>query len=173
MANENKNEPFVDVSFDYTDSYGDVEKLYPTFSMYRDFDTLYLGFYFYNEDEDPEFSGMEPYCTATVNLRPLPFLHSAIDTNNNGIKMLDFLEKNGFGHRTGQGIPSGYCVFPVFEFNADKIKELDPNFYEFYAKTHGVDIKKEASIDSKIQKAANESEKQMDNVKIGDKENFR
>ena len=38
--------------------------------------------------------------------------------------MLDFLEKNGFGHRTGQGIPSGYCVFPVFEFNADKIKSV-------------------------------------------------
>ena len=158
MGREN-GQPYVDVSFDYTDSYGDVEKLYPEFSMYRTFDNLYLGFYHFYEDEEAIYSDMEQYCTATVNLIELPFLHAAIDTNNNGTKMLDFLEKNGFGHRTGHGIPSGFYVFPVFKFNEDKINELDPEFFAFYAKTHSIDIEKEQSIDSKIQKAVDKAEK--------------
>lgn len=172
MENE-QNKPYSDVGFDYTDSYGDIEKLYPEFSMYRDDDNLYLGFYFYYDDPDPDFSGMEPYCTATVNLYPLPFLHSAIDTNNNGQKMLDFLEKNGFGQRTGQVIPSGYCVFPVFKFNEEKIKELDPVFYKHYAETHGIETERADNIDSKIQNASDKSDKQKGKPDENIKDNIR
>lgn len=171
MGNEDRIISDTDGAFDYTDSYGDVEKLYPVFSMYRDNDNLYLEFNHYYEDEAPEFSGMDHYCTATVNLYKLPFLQSTIDTNNNGDKMLDFLEKNGFGKRTGLAIPSGYCIFPVFEFNADKIKELDPDFFKFYAKKHGIDIE---NIDSKIEKANKKSNKQVSSYKVNKKsENIR
>jgi len=170
MGNEDI-KPYVDVSFDYIDSYGDIEKLYPEFNMYIENNNLYLGFYHYYEDPDPEFSGMDHYCTATVNLNELPFLHSAIDTNNNGMKMVDFLEKNGFGRRTGQVIPSGFCIFPVFEFNADKIKQLDSDFFDRYAKAHGIETEK---LDSKIQRANEKSNERLKSTEIEkEKENFR
>jgi len=170
MGNEDI-KPYVDVGFDYTDSYGDVEKLYPEFNMYVDDKNLYLGFYYFYEDSDPEFSVMDHYCTATVNLYELPFLQSTIDTNNNGMKMVDFLEANGFGRRTGQVIPSGFCVFPVFEFNAEKIKELDSDFFERYAKAHGIEIE---TLDSKIQKANEKSNEKLKFTEIEkEKDNIR
>ncbi len=41
-----------------------------------------------------------------------------IDTNNNGEDILDWLEENGFGKRTGNCGRSGYCAYPEFNFYA-------------------------------------------------------
>lgn len=120
--------------YEYTDSYGGTYTLYPKLNTYLN-NNLYLGFDFY----DPEEGAIFPFCAATVNMDEVyPFLQSCIDTNNNGFKMVEFLMDNGFGKPTGMAIPSGFCAFPVFEFNADKLREIDPNTFNAYAKAHGM-----------------------------------
>lgn len=39
-----------------------------------------------------------------------------IDTNNNDADILDWLEENKFGKRTGKEGHSGFCTYPEFDF---------------------------------------------------------
>lgn len=105
----------------------------PYLSIYSDNDNLYMGMVSY----ETEFGGLEHFASVTVNIVDLPYLHAAIDTNNNGPQILDFLKKNGFGELTGLQIPNGYCVYPVFKFNEDKLRQIAPAGFAEYAKTHG------------------------------------
>lgn len=163
MSNEKHIHPEGIPGFEYTDFLGDKIFLYPYFSMYVDNSNLFVGFEHYDE----EWKCWEPYCDATVNITGLPYLFSTIDTNDNGNKILDFLETNGFGERFGQSIPSGYCMYPVFLFNEDKIKEIDPNFYEEYAKAHGREPKE--SFKNKVANAKIKATESSSAVKDKDK----
>lgn len=140
----------------YTDFFGDDNQVYFRLNHYTQNNNLYLGLLKY----DAEFDMMTPYCDVTVNIGALPYLESAIDTNNNGRKMLDFLEKNGFGKATGLELPSGFCWFPVFRFNEDKLREIDPETFAEYAKAHGMDRKP-------LAQQISAAEKRVDDVHVG------
>lgn len=134
--------------FIYVSPYGLTERVTPKINCYANNNNLYLGLdYFGNDMEDWLWL---PYCDVTVNVGKLPYLESAIDTNNNGTGIIAFLEKNGFGHLTGRSIKSGFCVFPVFKFNEDKLKEVDSDNFVLYAKAHGRDLR---SLDDTIKEA--------------------
>lgn len=115
-----KNQMFV-----YTDNYGDDNDVRLVLDMYRDNNNLFVGL----EEHDEEFDFWDSYCDVTVNIVRLPFLESAINMNYGGQEKIDFLVKNGFGEPAGYSLSSGFCTYPVFRFNADKIKELDPAFF--------------------------------------------
>ena len=114
----------------YTDSYGETYQVKPTLNTYLVNSNLYVGL----EYLDQECNAWLPYADVTVNIDSLPFLESAIDTNNNGPNILAFLTSNGFGSLTGYVQPSGLCAFPVFRFNADKLKEIDAEIFTEYEK---------------------------------------
>ena len=67
----------------------------------------------------------EPFATATVNL-PESGKHpnrAFLDTNNcPGINL--WLTENGFGFPTGIMGFSGYCMYPEFEFNLEKLETI-------------------------------------------------
>lgn len=131
----------------YIDFNGDANLLFPRLNSYMDNNNLYLGML----SEDLEYGGLSPYCDVTVNVGPLPYLHSCIDINNNGAKIIEFLEKNGFGERTDMELPSGFCWYPVFRFNEEKLRQIDPEMFAAYAKAHGRD---KPSLASQIAGAA-------------------
>lgn len=162
--------PYIDKGFEYTDQYGDTEILYPQFEMYQDDDNLALIFHHY----EPELEYIDEYGLATVNVYSLPFLHTTIDTNNNSEKLVEFLEKSGFGERTGQMVRSGFCLFPVFKFNEEFLKEIDPDFYERYANAYGKKVEKTESLDKKIKTVKDKfSEQKQINGKSKEKEDER
>lgn len=136
-----------ELQMDYTDVFGGTYKVLPKLNSYLDNNNLYVGLDFYEE----EGGFWAPYADVTVNVGRLPFLESAIDTNNNGQKIVDFLVENGFGELTDKVIPSGFCVFPVFRFNADKLKAIDSEFFKEYAKQYGVSER--SPLNDQIQKA--------------------
>ena len=119
------------------DGYSGSYEVLPRLAMYANNDNLYVGLDCY----DPEFGGMDHFTDLTVNLTRLPYLHGAIDTNNNGQQALDFLTRNGFGSVTNLSIPSGFCMFPVFLFKEEKLRKIDPAVFEEYASLHGKDSK--------------------------------
>lgn len=121
----------------YVDQFGYPNRVVPKINTYANNNNLYVGL----DGYDDEYSCWDPYCDVTVNVGKLPFLESAIDTNNNGNKIIAFLEHNGFGRLTGKMLPSGYCWFPVFRFNAEKLKEIDAVGFAAYEKAHGRDAK--------------------------------
>jgi hypothetical protein len=63
---------------------------------------------------------LEPYTVVTVNLPGCDRRAGCqfVDTNNNGDDILDWLESNGFGKRTGNYGRSGFCAYPEFNFYA-------------------------------------------------------
>jgi len=137
-------------ALEYNSPYGSTERVVPKLNSYADNDNLYLGLDYLDE----EFQDWLPYTDVTVNVGKLPYLESALDTNNNSTAIITFLEKNGFGHLTGQSIQSGYCAFPVFKFNEDKLREVDPENFALYAKTYGRDVR---SLDDTIKEAKQQS----------------
>ena len=62
----------------------------------------------------------EPFGRLSVNTGvDLPENWIAVDTNNLP-DAVDFIEDNNLGKHTGYSIPSGFCVYPVYELNIEK-----------------------------------------------------
>lgn len=142
---------------DYVDLFGNTVRVRPKINMYANNDNLYVGLDCY----DQEFGGWEPYCDVTVNIRKLPFLESAIDVNNNDYHILKFLSDQGFGNLTEKVLPSGFCVFPVFRFNADKLQEIDSKMFSEYLKCHGRQpMQSHKALDTSIRDAVNRKNKE-------------
>lgn len=129
----------------YKTFWGATETVVPKLNTYVENNNLYVGL----DCFDSDFEDWVPFTDVTVNVGKLPFLESAIDTNNNGNAIIDFLVKNGFGELTEKAIPSGYCVFPVFRFNEEKLREIDNDMFEQYASLVGP----RKDIESQISKA--------------------
>ena len=68
----------------------------------------------------------EPYANLTVNLLDLtdPYLQF-IDVNNLGEMTLDWLAQKGIATYKDFDQPSGFCVYPLVEFNHKFIDNLD------------------------------------------------
>lgn len=148
-------------SFQYTDSFGDVIEVFPELDVYRSTDNLYVRLKAYDED----LEDIDHYCDVTVSIFELPFLQSTIDTNNNGDKMVKFLEENGFGVATGTKLPSGRCWYPVFQFDPERLKEIDPDTFAFYAKLHHQRVDEKPALDSQIKKAEEQTQENSSHKK--------
>ena len=142
-----------DNSFEYKTRYGDIERVEVTLDIYAHYDNLYLGMDYY----DAELGGKVPYTDITVNAIKMPYLYSAIDTNNNGEEIMTFLEENGFGEDTGRVVSSGWCVYPIFHFNEETLQRMAPYEFREYQKAHGIERKKERPLADLAQEAKGRS----------------
>lgn len=96
--------------------YGTDHSISFELASYIENGNLYVGMVCH-DDEYPE-----PWQNLTVNLSVKCKDNCAfIDTNNNGNEIIDWLEQNNLGYCTGNLMPSGWCVYPEFEFNMDKL----------------------------------------------------
>lgn len=64
----------------------------------------------------------EIYGAITTNIDPLPRNEAAVDTNNHP-NVEKFITDNNLGVPTGKTIRSGFCTYPVYAFNLDKIPD--------------------------------------------------
>lgn len=90
-----------------------------------------------DEEGYPELFGF-----LTVNIdAPAPDYCGYLDTNNlsNAEK---FVTENGLGEFTGVTGRSGYCEFPLYLFNVEKLCELCPEQMAAYEHSIGADVKK-------------------------------
>ena len=69
------------------------------------------------------FSDDGPYATLTTNIQELPKGEAAIDVNNFPAG-IEFINKYQLGEPVeGKVLRSGYCTYPVYKFNLEKLKE--------------------------------------------------
>lgn len=64
----------------------------------------------------------EDFARITTNITMLPYGMAAVDTNNCPWAE-DFIKSNMLGRDTGTKIKSGYCTYPVYEFDIKVIDE--------------------------------------------------
>ena len=85
-------------------------------ARYANNGNLYVGLITHHEGYP------EPWNNLTVNLDVICAKNCAfIDTNNNGNEIIAWLIDNELGSLTGDLVPSGWCVYPEFEFNMEKL----------------------------------------------------
>lgn len=98
------------------EAWGGIHPISFRLANYADNDNLYVGMITHENPDWPE-----PWSDLTVNLgRPLPMGTAFIDTNNNpGI--IEWLEANNLGKRSGRKAQSGFCTYEVFYFNMDEL----------------------------------------------------
>lgn len=75
---------------------------------------------------DEEFGCYMPYCVLTVNLiNELKPNQAYIDTNNCPATLIEQMEVEGYMKSTGRMRPSGYCIYPLYEFSEEFLTQLD------------------------------------------------
>lgn len=78
---------------------------------------------------------LEPYADLTVNFdETLPSYHAYIDVNNLSTAE-EFIRENGLGEPTGKVKLSGFCSYPLYKFNEDRLKEVCKKGIEAYENT--------------------------------------
>ena len=118
-----------------------TEQVQLTVNSYNNNRSLYVGLTT-TEDGFPE-----PFGNVTVNLTTsVPAYCAFVDTNNMP-ELEDFLVKNGIAEFTGLSQQSGFCQFPLYLFDAEKLRELCPDGMADYERIN--------RLDRKAQKAAN------------------
>lgn len=131
--------------YNYESTYGGKQEVELMISAYTMNDNIYVGM----KGVDPG-GGTYPYADLTVNIPsapPLAPFRAAIDIEHLGsLDAMNFLSESGLANHTGEYLPSGYMMFPVFEFDAGKLAEADPKGFKDYMKIIGLD---EKQIDEK------------------------
>lgn len=85
----------------------------------------------------------EHYGDMTVNLDgKCPDYCGYVDTNHMP-QVEEFIRKNELGEFTGLTKQSGFCTYPLYMFNVDKLREMCPEGMEYYEQSIGSDKRKE------------------------------
>lgn len=113
-------------------SFGTTEQVQLTVNTYMNNKSLYVGLTTV-EDGCPE-----PYGNVTVNLlKSVPAYCAFVDTNNMP-ELEDFLVKNRIAEFTGIEQQSGFCSFPLYLFDLEKLREFCPVEMEVYEQENGL-----------------------------------
>ncbi|MGN0672914.1 MAG: hypothetical protein ACI4KJ_00545, partial [Anaerovoracaceae bacterium] len=89
--------------FQYRDFCGDINYVSIDMGTYEYYNNLYVGLMYY----DPTIGEMDVYGDITVNTLDLPYLQAAIDVNNNGPGIVDFIRGIGLAKPTTYYVEGG------------------------------------------------------------------
>ena len=95
-------------------------------NSYMDNNRMYIGLV---EPDGEHFADL------TVNINaPCPDYCGYVDTNNCP-ELEGFIEKHGLGELTGLMGGSGFCSYPLYLFNPEKLREIAPEDMELFERT--------------------------------------
>lgn len=116
---------------------GSTEMVQLEINNYQNNNGLYIGLNIVGG----EYS--ESYGDITVNLDGKAPDYCAYVDMNNMPELEKFIEENDLGEFTGLRKRSGFCEFPLYMFNPDRLRELCPDGMEGYERSIGADKKLE------------------------------
>ena len=85
--------------------------------------------------------GEEIWLTANLDGRLQPD-HAYLDTNHNTQEAMEWLVDNNIAFPTGDIRPNGFCIYPEFAFNPERLRELDPDGYERHLQRRAEPLKR-------------------------------
>ena len=121
--------------------WGSTEQVQLEISNYLKNGGMYIGIMAVSEHT-------EPYGDMTVNQdSKAPDYCGYVDTNNMP-ELAQFIEENKIGEFTGLTKRSGFCEYPLYLFDPEKLRELCPDGMEAYER--GIGAKKESEMKEKV-----------------------
>lgn len=122
---------------EYKSKWGIVENVELKINSYRNNGSLFMELW----DTGGEYP--EAYGNITVNLdNEIPAYCAYVDTNNMP-EMEEFIRENKLGVFTGLTKESGFCEYPLYLFDSDKLRELCPKGLAEYEKAKGIEPEKD------------------------------
>lgn len=104
-------------------------KLELEINAYLDNHRMYIGLI----ETDGEYP--EPFADLTVNINaPCPDYCGYVDTNNCP-ELEDFIAEHGLGEFTGMMGSSGFCSYPLYMFNVERLREVAPESMERFERS--------------------------------------
>lgn len=104
-------------------------KLELEINSYLDNHRMYIGLI----EADGEY--LEPFANLTVNINaPCPDYCGYVDTNNCP-ELEDFIVEHGLGEFTGMIGSSGFCSYPLYMFNVERLREVAPESMERFERS--------------------------------------
>lgn len=94
-------------------SWGTTHNVKAKISEYRNNGNLYIGLH----------TKYEPYADLTVNIEKLSEKDEAAVDTNNCPWAEELIDKYELGLFTGRYLRSGFCSYPVYKFDLDKVKQ--------------------------------------------------
>lgn len=73
---------------------------------------------------DEDYHCLMPFATLTVNLGRQNYGYAYVDINNCPWAE-NFIQENGLGEFAGKWCSSGFCAFPLYKFDMEKIGGAD------------------------------------------------
>lgn len=102
-------------TYKYKNCLDETKELIPVIAKYSNNDNLAIQLFCKEEGY------FEPYSTLTVNIHELEDKTEAyVDVNNNP-NILNWITANGIAIPTGETAISGYCEYPLYKFNLNKL----------------------------------------------------
>ena len=102
------------------ESYGEKYELSFRIDRYSNNDNLAILAMCKDED-----GFVEPYGNLTVNIEKLNKDNWGCVDTNNWRDAIDLIEQNKLGTPTGMVLQSGYCTYPVYEFDMNELKKYE------------------------------------------------
>ena len=104
-------------------------KLELEINAYMNNNRMYIGLV----EVDGEYP--EPFADLTVNIdAPCPDYCGYVDINNCP-ELEDFIVQHGLGEFTGLVGSSGFCSYPLYMFNVEKLREAAPESMEQFERS--------------------------------------
>lgn len=97
------------------------------FDRYISTGNLYVGLINLGNEDDPYF------CDLTINVTSLPLYNAAIDDSLDR-SICKWLESIGAGKSCSQKMRSGFCSYPLFEFNPLFLREANSQSFSYLSK---------------------------------------
>lgn len=117
----------------YKSKWGTVDDLELNINSYLNNNSLFLELI----DKGGEYS--EPYGSITVNLGDsVPVYCAYVDTNDMP-EVEQFIRENELGEFTEFEMQNGFCTYPLYFFDPDKLRELCPDGLAEYEKANGIE----------------------------------
>ena len=79
---------------------------------------------------------VEPFATFTVSFGEFIGIKDAVYIDTNNCNFAFQLKKQGFGVDTGITKQSGFCTYPLWQFNEEFLKSADSKLYELYSQKY-------------------------------------
>ena len=135
---EGRQKPPAKPEYAYLTGYDEIERVRLVTGTYVHDNNLFVGLEYF----ETEINGFDYFGDVTVNIDPLPPFFAAVDTNNNNAERItNFLEGNGIASKTPLVQASGFCVYPVFEYNPIPLLQADPERTVEYMVSRGIPAK--------------------------------
>lgn len=144
-----------------TDADGNTEYVRLMIDAYENSHNIYIGL-------EHETDGYVDYYTdITTDKICLPYLYAAVRTNGSDETLSDFIQKYKLGEYTGKNVSNGHCSYPVYRFDEEKLKELDPlNFQNYMQKYKKMKSKELLNSNLKYDSEIDENESELEEMEF-------